>query len=166
MSGFNVSRFANPSRTDVLILGPCQCPNRRVVDSPVRGPDRRVHDRGVPHEQDEVVHRLELGAGEEERAGTYGWSVTGWQYYDSAAARAKLIEIGVVRWNLLGPDGEAMPVTARSAALLDDATLKAISERLDEVTARGDPLPNESGAPSEDSSPGSASRTRTTRKRR
>jgi hypothetical protein len=166
VSGFNVSRFANPNRTDVLVLGPCKCPDRRLEVKPFKGPDLRTRDRGTPHEQDEVVYRLELGAGEEERAGTYGWSVTGWQYFDSAAARAKLVEIGVVRWNLLGPDGEPMPVTVRSAALLDDETLGLITAKLDEVTARGDPLPNGSGAPSVASTPVSASRTRKTPKRR
>lgn len=151
MSRFNVSRFADPNRTDVLVLGECQCP-------------------GTPHEQDEVVYRLELGAGEEERAGTYGWSSTGWAYFDSAAARAKLVEIGVVRWNLLGPDGEPMPVTARSATLLDEATLDLITKKLDEVTGRDEPdekgkpkrkpPPNASGARSGRTSSASASRTR------
>lgn len=148
MSSFTGSRFANPDRTDVLSLGPCQCP-------------------GQPHEEDHVVHRVELGAGEEERAGTYGWSVTGWEYFDSTAARCKLVEIGVVRWNLLGPDGEPMPVSVRSAALLDEETLNLITKKLDEVTARprGGPSPNGSGARSVSGSPGSASRRRTTRKR-
>lgn len=149
MSAFTGSRFANPNRTDVLSLGPCQCP-------------------GEPHaDGDQVVYRVELGAGEEERAGTYGWSTTGWQYFDSAAARSKLVEIGVVRWNMLGPDGEDMAVTARNAALLDDATLALITAKLDEVTADNRrPLPNESGAPSRASTRASASRTRTTRTKR
>lgn len=116
MSSFTGSRFANPNRTDVLPLGPCQCP-------------------GTPHDDgDFAVYRQELGAGELERAGAYGWAAADYQYYDSAAARCKLIEIGVVRWNLLGPDGEEMPVNARSAALLDEATQSLIATRLDEVT--------------------------------
>lgn len=147
MSSFTGSRFANPNRTDVLDLGACQCP-------------------GTPHESDQVVYRLELGAGEEERAGAYGWSVTGWAYFDSAAARAKLIEIGVVRWNLLGPDGEEMPVNARSAALLDEATLDRITAKLDEVTAKPEPLPKARAARSAAGTPASASPSRTTRKRR
>lgn len=146
MSSFTGSRFANPNRTDILPLGPCECP-------------------GTPHEQDEVIYRLELGAGEEERAGAYGWAATGYEYFDSAAARAKLIEIGVVRWNLLGPDGEPMPVNARSAALLDESTQTLIAAKLDEVTTRAAPLPNGSGARSRNGTRASASRTRTTRKK-
>jgi hypothetical protein len=117
VSSFNASRFADPNRTDVLPLGPCQCP-------------------GTPHEAgDQVVYRQELGAGEMERVGVWGWAATGYQYYDSAAARCKLIEIGVVRWNLLGPDGQAMDVTVANAALLDDETQTLIAAKLDEVTA-------------------------------
>lgn len=147
MSSFTGSRFANPNRTDVLDLGPCGCP-------------------GTPHESDQVVYRVELGAGEEERAGAYGWSVAGWQYFDSAAARCKLVEIGVVRWNLLGPDGEAMPVNARSAALLDEATLDLITAKLNEVTAKPEPLPKASAARSAAGTPASRSPSPTIRKRR
>lgn len=121
---FNLSRFANPNRTDVLPLGPCQCP-------------------GTPHtEGDIAVYRLELGSGEESRAGAYGWSITNGVYFDWEAARSKLIEIGVVRWNLLGPDGEPMPVTVISAGLLDEKTRNAIAAKLDEVTSP--PLPKAS----------------------
>lgn len=148
MSAFTGSRFANPNRTDVLSLGSCQCP-------------------GTPHEQDEVVYRLELGAGEEERAGTYGWSVTGWTYFDSAAARAKLVEIGVVRWNLLGPEGEEMAVNAHNAALLDESTLDLITKKLDEVTeAKERVLPKASVGPSGGTSRANGSRPRKTRTRR
>lgn len=141
MSGFNPSRFANPNRTDVLSLGPCQCP-------------------GAPHETgDFVIYRLELGSGEESRAGAYGWSVTNAAYFDWEAARSKLIEIGVVRWNLLGPDGQEMAVTADNAALLDAETRDLIAAKLDEVTSPA-PLPNGSGARSRTTRRASASRTR------
>lgn len=147
MSSFTGSRFANPNRTDTLSLGPCGCP-------------------GTPHDEGDIaVYRLQLGAGEEERAGTYGWSVTGWEYFDSTAARLKLVEIGVVRWNLLGPDGEAMPVNVRSAALLDEATLALITTQLDKVTAKPEPLPKASAAPSAAGTRARSSRSRTPRKR-
>lgn len=144
MSQMNLGRFANPSRTDVLPLGPCQCPD-------------------APHEQDEAVYRLELGAGEEARAGAYGWQASGGSYFDWEAARSKLVEIGVVRWNLLNGEGQPMPVTVQSAALLDEDTRTAILTKLDEVTARNAPLPNASGARSQASTRASASRTRTIR---
>ncbi len=142
----NLSRFANPNRTDVLSLGPCQCP-------------------GKPHEQDEAVYRLELGGGEEARAGAFGWASTGGSYFDWEAARSKLIEIGVVRWNLLNDEGEPMPATAATAGLLDQETRDLIATKLDEVTARNGPLPNASSARSRGSSRASASPSRTTRKR-
>ena len=140
MSSFNTSRFANPNRVDTLPLGPCQCP-------------------GTPHEAgDFAVYRMELGAGEEGRAGAYGWSMTGGAFFDWEAARSKLIEVGVVRWNLLGPDGERMDVTVANAALLDAATRDLITAKLDEVTTPA-PLPNASGARSRTTRRASASRT-------
>jgi hypothetical protein len=169
VSSFTGRRFANPERTDVLPLGPCQCP-------------------GSPHEQDEYVHRLELGAGEEQRAGDAGWAEGGYATFSSAAAQNKLIEIAGKSWNLVDgecdcpknghrgpvhPDGEPVPLTAYTASLLDEDTRRLITTRLDEVTAGGngkDPpdgkAPNASGARSGRSTRASASRTRMTRKKR
>lgn len=129
MSSFNPSRFANPNRTDDLTF-PCLCPEN-------------------VHEQDVVVVRSELGDGEQARAGAAGWAATGGEYFDWEAARDKLIEIGVVRWSFLDGDGTPVPVSARSASLLDEATRNAIAAKLDEVTARnqsekGKPRPNPS----------------------
>lgn len=146
MSAFTGSRFANPNRTDVLSLGPCQCP-------------------GTPHEQDEYVHRVELGAGEEQRAGDYGWAEGGYSTFLGSAAQNRLIEIAGIRWNLLGPEGEEMPLTAHSASLLDEETRTLILERLDSLTA-GKPLPKASSAPSRRSSRANGSGTRKTRTRR
>lgn len=146
MSAFTGSRFANPNRTDVLSLGECRCP-------------------GTPHDQDEYVHRVELGAGEEERAGDAGWSSGGYVEFVQSAAYNRLIEIGGVRWNLLDDEGEPVPLTAANAARLDEDTRKLILERLDQVTTRK-PLPKVSAAPSARSTRGNGSRSRaTTRKR-
>lgn len=162
MSSFTGRRFANPDRTDTLSLGPCQCP-------------------GTPHVQDEYVHRAELGAGEEQRAGDAGWAAGGYVEFIGSAFQNKLIEIAGKSWNLVDgecdcpknghrgpvhPDGEPVPLTASMVALLDAETRALIVDRLDQVTADKSPPPNESGAPSARSTRGSASRTRKTRTRR
>ncbi len=150
MSGFNLSRFANPARTARLNLGACQCPE-------------------TPHaEGDWVDHRLEFGSGELERIGAYGMA-RGEGGFDFGAATDKLIEVGVVRWNLLGPDGEEVPVSVASISLLDAATRSTISEAIDKAIpdkARATPLPNASGARSRGSTRASASRSRTTPRKR
>jgi hypothetical protein len=146
VSAFNGSRFANPNRTDVLSLGSCQCP-------------------GTPHEQDEYVHRVELGAGEEQRAGDYGWAEGGYSTFLGSAAQNRLIEIAGIRWNLLDSEGEPMPLTAHAASLLDEDTRTLILERIDSITTRK-PLPKVSAAPSRRSSLANGSGTRKTPKRR
>lgn len=125
----------------------------------------------APHDEDWAVIRAELGAGEERRAGDAGLAAGAYVQFIASATENKLIEIGVVRWNLLGPDGQEMPVTAESAALLDDATRTTILNRLNALTAPpGDddegPGPNASGAPSAAGTPVKRSRTRSTRARK
>ncbi|MEO5965224.1 MAG: hypothetical protein ABIR11_07140 [Candidatus Limnocylindrales bacterium] len=129
MSGFNVSRFANPNLTEDLRFE-CRCP-------------------GAPHETDIVVVRQELGAGEEARAGAAGWAATNGEYFDWEAATDKLISIGVVRWTFLDSAGEPMPVTPRSASLLDEEVRQALAKKMNENTAtKADVLPKRSGAAS------------------
>jgi hypothetical protein len=136
-------RFANPNLTVDLSLGPCQCPEQ-------------------PHDEDIAVLRAELGAGEEGRVGAYGWSAANMQYFDWEAARSKLIEIGVVRWNLRDDDGP-VPVNVTTAGLLDEATRDLICNRLNELTGSKpgteEPPPNRRGARSRRTSRTSASRT-------
>jgi hypothetical protein len=141
-----MSRFADASAIETLTLGPCQCP-------------------GTPHEEDVVIYRTALGAGEEDAAGAAGWAATNGKYFDWEAARSKLLATGVLRWNLLGPSGELMPVTPTAMALLDSVTRAAIGGVIDaaQTKARGDPLPNASAARSRAGSRASGSRTRTTR---
>ena len=141
-----MSRFADPTAIETLSLGPCQCP-------------------GTPHEEDVVIYRTELGDGEETAAGAAGWAATNGKYFDWEAARSKLLATGVMRWNLLGPSGELMPVTPTAMALLDATTRAAIGAAIDtaQAKARGDPLPNASAARSPAGSRVSGSPTRKTR---
>lgn len=151
-----IRRFADPDRTDRLSLGACACPG---------SPHGDPADGG---EGDWADIRVELGDGEERRAGVAGWQATGAEYFDWEAARDALIAIAVTRWSLLGDDGDMVPITARNASLLDGATRDAIANRIDELSSssRGSPLPNASGGRSPSSSRATASRTRKTRTRR
>lgn len=145
-------RFADPNAVDTFEVA-CPCP-------------------GTPHEVDRVTHRTQLGSGEIESAGAFGWqrglASAGVAWYDSAAALSMLIHTAVVRWTFTDADAEPLPVTVRAAELLPES----IRDRLRAVTndaqswEQDGPDPNSSGAPSPNTSRASASRPRATRTKR
>ncbi len=155
------SRLADPSATTTEELpGGCRCP-------------------GKPHTVDTVTYRTELGSGERNSIRVAGWAATDLEYFDYEASNDAAIAKAVVRWTLTSaekcehagrPHGkhEPVPITRQTASLLDEETrlfiLTKINEAFDAFMAAS--LPNESGAPSADSSPESASPTRPPRRRR
>lgn len=138
-----MSRFADPTATDLVDLGSCQCP-------------------GTPHERDEAVIRTSLGHSEESQAGVAGWAATNGAYFDWEKARDKLLEIATIRWTLLDESGAPVPVSATWIGRLDEATRNVLAGAIDEKTSKATPLPNASGAHSGNGSRASASRTRKT----
>jgi hypothetical protein len=134
-----VSRFADATKVKVVSLGACQCP-------------------GTPHSADEVVVRTELGYEARGLVGIAGWVDSGGVMFSPAASELRLVQLGVVEWNLFGNDGKPMRPTPQSIALLDEETIHALAAALDGAIATP-PLPNDSGAPSADGSPESASPT-------
>jgi hypothetical protein len=141
-----MSRFADPAAVDTFEVA-CPCP-------------------GMPHEQDTITHRTELGSGELESIGQYGWqrgNAQDFGFYDEAAAMSLLITKAVTHWTLVGPDGKAMPVTIRNAELLPGTIRSELRERLESAANWDDKedgqVPNASGARSRSTSRVSASHT-------
>lgn len=123
-----MSRFVDDSATTRVELGPCECP-------------------GSPHgEGDYARVRSQLSAHEIAR-----WSMSSGE--ELGAETAAL----VAEWNLLGPKGEAMPVTAEAILALMTPTLSAIVEHISHAIRDSASPPNRSGAPSASGSSGSAS---------
>lgn len=145
-------RFADPSATDTIEVA-CPCP-------------------GTPHEVDRITHRTELGSGEIESAGAFGWqrglAAAGTAWYDSAAALSMLIRTAVVRWTFVDASGEPLPITVRAAELLPETLRDRLREATNDAQAweADGPDPNVSGAPSPSTSRASASRPRATRTKR
>lgn len=147
MSNQVLRRFADPKRLRPVPLGPCRCD-------------------GAPHpEGDEAWVRAEIGDGELRRATSAGWDVNDGRWYNGAVGDTAAAAIFTQRWNLLDEGGQPLAVTEENIDLLDEASRDAIVDAVIEaVNARG-PLPNQPAASSAASSPGSASPTRTTRRR-
>jgi hypothetical protein len=141
-----MSRFADDDDVVTIALGPCQCPE-------------------TPHARDEAVVHRQLGYGAKGDITTAGWLAGKGIVFDGMAARRKFIELGVVSWNLLGPDARPVTPSALSIARLDEETIDTLADAMDGALNR-EPLPNVSGAPSAASSPASASPNRETRRRR
>lgn len=146
-----MSRFADPTAVDTFEVE-CPCP-------------------GAPHEHDTITHRTELGSGEVESAGAFGWqrglALTGTAFYDSAAGLSMLIRIAVIRWSFTGADGGPLDISVRAADLLPDAIRDALRVRVSEAQDWEAGLaPKASAAPSPRGTRANASPTRTTRKRR
>lgn len=152
-----LGRFANDTATRPVDLGPRYCSCCPPSD-----------------EHDSALVRAELGDGEAKSVRMAGWGATGFRYYDSEAANNAAVARFTLSWTLHSGmrdehgDPIIMPINERAAALLDEPTRNALLLAINEAyTARhGGPLPNASGAPSRGSSRGSASHTRTTRRRR
>lgn len=128
-----MSRFVNAEATRTVDLGPCECP-------------------GTPHDSDWAKLRDQLSGSE-----------------IGALQRVPVDEIAtteavapfITEWNLLGPDGEVMPISAEALRMLTAGSLSPISEALSAVITESVTVPNGSSVPSPASSRGNASRTRT-----
>lgn len=149
-----MSRFADPTAVDTFEVA-CPCP-------------------GTPHEQDKITHRTEIGAGELESVGQFGWqrgmATTGISFYDEAAAMSMLIQKAVIRWTFVDANGNDVTVNVRSADLLPESIRSELRTRLEHAAAwdaepstngKVAPVPNGSGARSRSTSRASASRART-----
>lgn len=134
-----MTRFADPSATRTVDLGTCECP-------------------GTPHPNDFIEIRSSLAPGECN-------AVFGITRLEPRKQAAVLVDF-LVRWNLNGADGEPMPLDADSLFLLDAPSQQALGEALGEVAVESATLPNRFGAPSPASPRGSASRTRTSTRKR
>lgn len=134
-----MSRFADASDVKVVPIGACRCP-------------------GTPHAQDEATIHRQLGHGAKGEIQRAGWMSGRGIYFDSMAAQRMLVEVAVVSWNLLDADGKPARLSGDTIADLDDETILALSDAANEALEEK-PLPNESGAPSADSSQASASPT-------
>lgn len=141
-----MSRFADPTDVKVVSLGACQCP-------------------GTPHAQDEAALHRQLGYGAKGEIQKAGWISGRGVYFDAMAAQRKLVEVAVVSWNLLGPNGKEWAATETTIAKLDEQTIELLATAANDALER-EPLPNEPGAPSADSSSESASPNRATRRQR
>jgi hypothetical protein len=145
MSAMNLSRFADPKRTQTIDLGECRCP-------------------GAPHGNDTAEVRAEIGDGEFHSAvGRGGWSSGAWNGQDSDN---EVVATFTKRWTLLDAEGQPAPITAAMVVLLDEATRMPLLLAISEAADRKAKLPNASGDPSPDSSPGSGSPRRTARTRK
>ena len=133
-----MSRFADPTATELVDFGECLCP-------------------GAPHESDWAKLRGELTPAEIRTCVRLA------SLDDDSEVAAGLVTF-VVEWNLLGPNGEPWPPSADSIGALKVPTLSALINGLSIVVDRSSSVPNPSGAPSQESSRESASPSR--RKRR
>lgn len=75
------------------------------------------------------------------------------------AGVAAILAPFVLEWNLRGPDGASVPVSPEAILVLKLASLKTVVNGLGEVVKAASTVPNPSGAPSPESSRGSASPT-------
>jgi hypothetical protein len=135
-----MSRFADLSQTKT-IHGPCRCD-------------------GKPHPEDTVEILTELPYGAEGAMGAAGWARSD-KVFDFVAARLKLLELAVVSWNFLGPNGTPWEPSQTTVALLDKQTANWIATEINAaVTAKGKgSLPNGSGGSSRNGSSETRSRT-------
>ena len=106
---------------------------------------------GTPHEEDWVDLRSELGA-QDVLAMATGNSLD-------------ILELLVVEWNLLDNDGSRAPVDREHIERLYADTFSDLDAFIEGHVRLATSLPNASGAPSRNGSRGSASHTRTTRKK-
>lgn len=138
-----MSRFADSLAVEVVELpGPCRC-----------GPNST-------HARCSATRRKQLGQGIRASALEAGLRAGGGAL-NPIATRIALVSLAFTGWNFLGPDGTPMPFTPDNVALLDETTLAFLAENADSAILEGDPLPNASDAPSQTSSPVSASDTPT-----
>jgi len=141
-----MSRFADPNAVDTFEVA-CPCP-------------------GTPHDIDRITHRTQLGSGEIESAGAYGWqrglATAGSAWYDSAAALSMLIRTAVVRWTFTDGDGNPLPVSVRVADLLPEEIRDTLREVTSAASDEPESDPNVSAVRSRSSTRASGSRRQAT----
>ena len=135
-----MSRFADPTATATVSLGPCECP-------------------GTPHEKDEAVVRWQLGDSALARVGAAELTASSGDVY---ASWRQLIVEATVSWNLQTDyNGKVVdvPVAPATVAELDAETMTTLATAIDDLIEHKGTLPNDSGAPSAASPLGSPSPT-------
>lgn len=108
-----MSRFVDRLSVKFVPLGPCQCPH--AEGAPVPHPDGdwvkvRAKKRSYG-EKLELAERMNASL-----AGGMAW----------------LLATGIVEWNLVNENGDAVEVTERACYDLDDETAKVLRDALDE----------------------------------
>lgn len=142
-----MTRFADMTPTRTVELGPCECP-----------PDASGNK---PHEIDSVEVHAELGYAALGKIQLAGLLPDGrFSFYE---AKIALLELGIKKWDLRGPDGKVMNVNRGSIGLMREQDIEAIAKVLDDIASAGErPVPNESSDSSATGSAESASSTPTT----
>lgn len=125
------------------ITRPCSCP-------------------GTPHDQDTADVRIKLGYGELAIFRQAGYLRSQGIVFSNEDAKASLLGLGVVRWNLATPDGSARPVSSDEIERLDEDTVEWLFRELQPAISRT-VLPNPSGVRSPGGRRANAGRTRTTK---
>lgn len=145
------TNYVDQAATRTADLGPCRCP---------------VEPR--PHVRDSAEVVARFGYGERGRIRQTARTAGVEAGYQLA------ILLGTKSWTLVLPDGSARPITSAQIALLDEATIAGVEDKLGMLVQDGlmqalapaldpdDPLPNAPGAPSPDGRSESASPTQTT----
>lgn len=129
-------RFADATATATLILpGGCQCP-------------------GTPHEHDEWVYRTEPTGSDLSRARVEATARDG--RVDLVLAQDVLMAALSVSWNLVGKEGEAVPLTRLAISTLDVETRNAMVLAVDPTAAGA--TRRRPAALSRNGSPGNGSR--------
>lgn len=141
-----MSRYADPLAVREVSLGACQCP-------------------GTPHETDTATIRWQISGSAMARIGRAELERS--VNLDPFAAYRQTVWETLVSWNLLWLDpsyqgkGERkavpIPINPSTIGELDDGTLRVLAETADQLISSEGSLPNDSGAPSAESSPESAS---------
>ena len=124
-----MSRFVDPSSTFTVDLGPCDCPVQGKHERDTADIQRRLSG----------IDQLAVSSADDLRGQTL-----------------RLFNRAIRSWSLIDEKGEPVPLDVEHLALLDDRTVSVILDAWNSQ-AEDEPLPNGSGAPSQDSSPGSAS---------
>ncbi len=134
------------------------------VDDATRPVSRPCTCEGKPHAEDTYDVRERLGYGELAAMRAAGWERSAGAVFSNEDAKIALLTLGVVRWNLVLPDGKPREVSQAEIELLDEDSVDFLWDALQPAIARK-PLPNVSGAHSPSGSRESAGRTRTTTRR-
>lgn len=136
--------------------------SNRVDPAETRVVTRACTCPGKPHGEDTADVRFRLGYGELATMRNAGWVRSAGAVFSAEDSKIALLALGVVRWNLVLPDGSPREVSQDEIERLDEDTVDWLWEALQPAIARR-PLPNAFGAPLPAGSQASAGRTRTTK---